>query len=236
MGVAGPVVFTLLWIVLGDAHSGYSQRTETISALAAVGAPGRWLMLAGFGLLAVSLAVTALGAAAPGDPSLGDPSLGDPSLGGTVSRRYGSLAPAFVGVAALGVLLAAVAPTSCSNAAWCRPVSYSGVGGWHALGAGLMFAGLPLAMLAVAWVSRRWRSLRTSGFSRRGFSRRGFSRPGFRAAGFRAAPGVRAAGFRAAPAGSTGGSRSSRSWWPYRCCCGSSAIRGRGVASPRRRT
>ncbi len=145
VGVAGPVVFTLLWIVLGDASPGYSQRAETISALSAVGAPGRWIMLAGFALLAVSFAVTA--------------------AAGLASGRYGTAAPAFVGIAALGVLIAAVAPTSCSNPAWCRPVSASPVGGWHALGAGLMFAGLPLAMLAVAWSSRR-------GPRRRGSSRR----------------------------------------------------------------
>ncbi|CAN5208049.1 hypothetical protein BH18ACT4_BH18ACT4_10110 [soil metagenome] len=47
-GVAGPVVFIAAWSVLGERYQGYSPVHDPISRLAAVDAPSRWAMTAGF--------------------------------------------------------------------------------------------------------------------------------------------------------------------------------------------
>jgi hypothetical membrane protein len=47
-GVAGPLVFVATWVLCGAATDGYSPVDEAISELAAVGAPTRVAMTAGF--------------------------------------------------------------------------------------------------------------------------------------------------------------------------------------------
>ncbi|MGA8116323.1 MAG: DUF998 domain-containing protein, partial [Actinocatenispora sp.] len=130
LAVAGPVLFTLAWLVLGAATGGYSQPAETISALAAPGSPGRPAMVAGMAVLTLSLAGTAL-------------------LVGR-SGRYAVPTTALLIAGTAGSLVATVFPTGCTNPAWCDPVSSSPVGTTHAVGAGLLFVGLPVAMLTVA--------------------------------------------------------------------------------------
>ncbi|MEO7746306.1 MAG: DUF998 domain-containing protein, partial [Actinomycetota bacterium] len=48
VAVGAPVLFTAAWLLLGAATPGYSQRADTISALAGVGAPHAALMVAAF--------------------------------------------------------------------------------------------------------------------------------------------------------------------------------------------
>lgn len=69
-GVAGPSAFVAAWATAGALTDGYSPVEEVISQLAAVDAPARWLMTAGFGcfgaaVLAYSVALRdALGGSA----------------------------------------------------------------------------------------------------------------------------------------------------------------------------
>jgi hypothetical membrane protein len=63
-GVIGPVAFVAAWVVTGFATDGYSPVHDPISDLAAVDAPHRWWMTAGFvvftgGLVAYGLALRA---------------------------------------------------------------------------------------------------------------------------------------------------------------------------------
>lgn len=46
--IAGPVVFVTTWVVAGGRYDGYTPTVDPISELAAVGAPTRVLMTAGF--------------------------------------------------------------------------------------------------------------------------------------------------------------------------------------------
>jgi len=63
-GVIGPVAFVAAWVLTGFATDGYSPVHDPISDLAAVDAPHRWWMTAGFvvftgGLVAYGLALRA---------------------------------------------------------------------------------------------------------------------------------------------------------------------------------
>jgi len=53
-GVVGPTGFAAAWATAGALTKGYSPADETISQLAAVHAPRRWLMTAGFGCFGVA--------------------------------------------------------------------------------------------------------------------------------------------------------------------------------------
>ena len=48
LAVGAPVLFTAAWLLIGAATAGYSQRADTISALAGVGAAHAALMVAAF--------------------------------------------------------------------------------------------------------------------------------------------------------------------------------------------
>lgn len=67
-GIAGPAAFVSAWLIGGAIRPGYSPVDEAISALAAVGAPNRCLMTAGFVGFGVGVPVyaTALRASVPG--------------------------------------------------------------------------------------------------------------------------------------------------------------------------
>jgi hypothetical membrane protein len=63
LAVAGPLLFTLAWLIAWPVQDEYSARRETISALAAVDAQQGWIMILGF--LALGLGSAALGLALP---------------------------------------------------------------------------------------------------------------------------------------------------------------------------
>ncbi len=54
-GVVGPTGFVAAWATAGALTKGYSPAEEAISQLAAVDAPTRWLMTAGFGCFGVAV-------------------------------------------------------------------------------------------------------------------------------------------------------------------------------------
>lgn len=57
--VAGPVLFTVAWLVAWSVQDVYSPRREDISALAAIDARHAWIMIAG--IIALGLGLIALG-------------------------------------------------------------------------------------------------------------------------------------------------------------------------------
>jgi hypothetical protein len=132
-----PVVFTLVWFLLGRSHDGYSARAETISALSAYDAPRWWVMAAGQLVLATGFVAGAMLAM------------------GVLGRR--GIPPAvLLGLAAVGTVQATAARTICSstNAAWCTPLPHTAHGWaqwWHGVGAGIAFTSLLLACLAMVW-------------------------------------------------------------------------------------
>jgi len=59
LGIVGPVAFVAAWVGCGLATDGYSGVSDAISELAAVGAPTRWVMTAGFVVFGVAVPVYA---------------------------------------------------------------------------------------------------------------------------------------------------------------------------------
>lgn len=145
--VAGQVLFTAAWLLLPLTHDGYSHRRETISVLAAVGAPAWQLMSAGFlactaGFLAAAVLV-AHRTFRPG-------------------RIQGLAVPALLCLAAVGTLTAGLARTVCGqdSASWCTPGAGDPLSAAaHGIGAGLAFASLHTAALVVAVTARRGSAL-----------------------------------------------------------------------------
>jgi hypothetical protein len=141
VAIAGPVTFTLTWVVLGWSHPGYIPRQETISSLSAHDVPGWGWMVAG--QLALALGFLALALLLPR------------GLG-----RLGLLPAAFAALAAYGTVQASAFRTICnhSDATWCTPLPRSAYprSQWlHGTGTGLAFGGVLVACLATALVA--WR-------------------------------------------------------------------------------
>ncbi len=128
------MLFTAAWWVLGSATAGYSQRDDTISAVAAVGARNASPMVAAFGLQGLGqLAGSRLAVLAP---------------------RAGWVA-AWLAVGGVGTLLAGVIRLPDDGGpAWLST--------GHALAATAAFAGLHLAVLAGALSSAVPRRLRVA--------------------------------------------------------------------------
>ena len=61
-GIVGPATFAAAWSILGAQRAGYSAVHDPISRLAAVGAPSRWPMTAGFVAFAVGVGAYAVAA------------------------------------------------------------------------------------------------------------------------------------------------------------------------------
>jgi len=63
LALAGPIAFTIAWLVGGLVQDEYSPRREDISALAASDAQHAWIMITGFVLLGVGTVALAAGLA-----------------------------------------------------------------------------------------------------------------------------------------------------------------------------
>src|SRR5215211_351670 len=61
LSMAGPIAFTIAWIIGGLIQDVYSLRLEDISALAAMDAQYAWIMITGFVLLGVGTVALAVG-------------------------------------------------------------------------------------------------------------------------------------------------------------------------------
>jgi hypothetical membrane protein len=129
-GVIGPVAFVAAWVVTGFATDGYSPVHDPISDLAAVDAPHRWWMTAGFvvftgGLVTYGLALRArrggpawVAAVITGLATLGSTAL----LSAQVLARNGAIAWArfgvVIGIMTLGAL--ALTLTGSATGLWQR--------------------------------------------------------------------------------------------------------------------
>lgn len=141
VAVAGPLAFTLVWVVLGLAHKGYAPRQETISSLSAHDVPGWPWMVAG--QLALAAGFTALALLLP------------MALGG-----IGWWPAGFAYLAAYGTVQASAFRTICnhSDAGWCTPLPRSAYprSQWlHGIGTGIAFGGVLLACAATAYAAGR---------------------------------------------------------------------------------
>ena len=141
VAVAGPLAFTLVWVVLGLAHKGYVPRQETISSLSAHDVPGWPWMVAGQLALAAGFAALAL--------------LLPMALGG-----IGWWPAGFAYLAAYGTVQASAFRTICnhSDAGWCVPLPRSAYprSQWlHGTGTGIAFGGVLLACAATAYAAGR---------------------------------------------------------------------------------
>lgn len=145
--VAGQVLFTAAWLLLPLIHDGYSHASDTISVLAAVGAPAWQLMSAGFLTCSAGFVAAAV----------------------VVARRTyrrggtrGLAVPVLLCLAAAGTLTAALARTVCGqdSASWCTPGEGDPLSAAaHGIGAGVAFASLHAAALVVAVTARRGSAL-----------------------------------------------------------------------------
>lgn len=148
LAVAGPVVFTADWVLLGLSHPGFRPDRETISSLSAHGATGWPVMVVGQVVLAASFVAVAL-------LCLG-------RLG-----RAGRWPATFFSLATLGALQLSTFRTICTrvDATWCAPMPRSAFPHqqWaHGVGTAIAFTALLLAGLSWIWVTRgqrRWRGV-----------------------------------------------------------------------------
>ncbi len=133
--MAGPVSFTLAWIILGAAWPEYDPRTHFISELAASDAPHPWAMVAAFLLLGVLVLIFARGLWGP----------------------LGVVVPALIGIFGAGSIGSGIArcDPGCGGASFANQahtiITYTGLGA------------LTLATLALPFVvgrNRRWRTHR----------------------------------------------------------------------------
>jgi hypothetical protein len=137
VAVAGPVLFTLDWVLLGWSHAGFRPRVETISSLSAHDAPGWPVMVVGQLALAVGFGAVAVLAVA--------------GLG-----RRGWPTAALLVVTAVGTVQLSAFRTICnqSDVDWCVPLprsAYPDQQWLHGIGTAAAFTGLVLACMACAW-------------------------------------------------------------------------------------
>jgi hypothetical membrane protein len=151
LAVAGPIAFTLAWLVGGLVQDEYSVRQEDISALAALDAQHAWIMIAGFLLLGVGTVALAAGLAS----TLKYP-----------SARVGSV---LLMIAGIGIALAGLARNDCSSELLvCAVRVDAGEVSWHhkvhdtvSLFVFLALIAAPLVLARAFGRDNRWRALRT---------------------------------------------------------------------------
>jgi hypothetical membrane protein len=97
LAVAGPIAFTLAWLVGGVVQIQYSLRREDISALAALDAQNAWIMILGFMMLGLGAVALAAG------------------LLSTLQGRTAVFGSVLVLIAGLGIGVAGLARTDCSS-------------------------------------------------------------------------------------------------------------------------
>ena len=132
--LAGPALFTAAWLGLGWSHPGYSQIADSISVLAAYGAPGAAFMTAALLAQAAAIALAARRLR-------------------SVSRPAAALL--LVNAVATVVVAAARIPCRAGDAAWCRPSDHPTSYAVHVVAATVALSALSLAPLLAAAGTRR---------------------------------------------------------------------------------
>ena len=149
--VAGPVLFTVAWLVAWSVQDVYSARREDISALAALDAQHAWIMIAG--IIALGLGLVALG-------------LG--LVGMIHDGRSATIGPILLVLAGLSFTGAGLARNDCSSELQaCKERVTSGNVSWHhsvhdVLGAAVfvVLAVAPLVLARAFRADSRWSRLR----------------------------------------------------------------------------
>lgn len=116
-GVIGPAAFVGAWLVLGLRRAGYSPADDSISRLAAIDAPSRWAMTAGFVAFGtgVSIYATELRIGLPG--------------GAAYAALTSAVATVGIAVTPLGSALGGTAHASCAGVAYAALASTPILGG-----------------------------------------------------------------------------------------------------------
>ena len=97
LAMAGPIAFTLAWLIGGLVQDEYSLRREEISALAAMDAQHAWIMIIGFVLLGAGTVALAAG------------------LASTLRYRSAVIGSVLLMIAGIGLVVAGLARTDCSE-------------------------------------------------------------------------------------------------------------------------
>ena len=149
--MAGPVIFTVAWLVAGSVQDVYSPRREDISALAALDAQHAWIMIAG--IIALSLGLIALGV----------------GLAGAIQDgRSATAGPILLVLGGLSFTAAGLARNDCSSELQtCKERVEAGDVSWHhivhdvvGIAAFVVLAVAPLVLARAFRADSRWTKFR----------------------------------------------------------------------------
>jgi hypothetical membrane protein len=151
LAMAGPIAFTLAWLIGGLVQDEYSLRREEISALAATDAQYAWIMIIGFVLLGAGTVALAAG------------------LASTLRYRSTVIGSILLMIAGVGLVVAGLARTDCSEKLpTCVARIDAGEVSWHhqvhdnvSVIVFLTLIAAPLVFARVFGRDDSWRPLRT---------------------------------------------------------------------------
>jgi hypothetical membrane protein len=149
--MAGPIAFTIAWLLGGLVQDEYSVRQEDISALAALDAQHAWIMITGFVLLGVGTVALAAG------------------LASTLRYPSAVIGSVLLMIAGIGLAAAGLARNDCSSELpACAARVDTGEVSWHhqvhdnvSLIIFLALIAAPLVFARAFGRDHRWRPLRT---------------------------------------------------------------------------
>jgi hypothetical membrane protein len=149
--MAGPIAFTIAWLVSGLVQDEYSLIQEDISALAAMDAQHAWIMITGFVLLGLGTVALAAG------------------LASTLRYPSAAIGSVLLTIAGIGLAVAGLARNDCSSELpTCAARDDAGDVSWHHQVHDNVSLIIFLALIAASLVlarafgrDDRWRPLRT---------------------------------------------------------------------------
>jgi hypothetical membrane protein len=149
--MAGPIAFTIAWLLGGLVQDEYSVRQEDISALAALDAQHAWIMITGFVLLGVGTVALAAG------------------LASTLRYPSAVIGSVLLMIAGIGLAVAGLARNDCSSELpACAARADAGEVSWHhqvhdnvSLIIFLALIAAPLVFARAFGRDDRWRPLRS---------------------------------------------------------------------------
>jgi hypothetical membrane protein len=149
--MAGPIAFTIAWLLGGLVQDEYSVRQEDVSALAALDAQHAWIVITGFVLLGVGTVALAAG------------------LASTLRYPSAVIGSVLLMIAGIGLAAAGLARNDCSSELpACAARVDTGEVSWHhqvhdnvSLIIFLALIAAPLVFARAFGLDHRWRPLRT---------------------------------------------------------------------------
>jgi hypothetical membrane protein len=151
LAMAGPIAFTIAWLLGGLVQDEYSLRQEDISALAATDAQHAWIMITGFVLVGLGTVALAAG------------------LASTLRSLSAAIGSVLLMIAGIGLTVAGLARNDCSSELpACAARVDAGEVSWHnqvhdnvSLILFLALIASPLVFARAFGRDHRWRPLRT---------------------------------------------------------------------------